>query len=262
MATVRDRLWIWGHEANSFAHFKQPPSRITPAEACHYMGIPNCIMVVFADKPEPPFDQHALAMSTLDRVVWSVVGDAGSKRNNQQSDLQPVLDIAAKYPNIKGGILDDFFRHGQPYGTPRYTVEQFAALRQGLHGGGLDLWVVLYQAELDNPIQPYLDLCDVITYWTPVKSGFANLERDFARCEELTSDKRHVLGVYMGKEAAYIPNLEYQCDLGLRWLQEGRIEGVCVLGTPACDMGYPTVEWVREWVGRVGAQPVPALPGE
>ena len=163
MATVRDRLWIWGHEANSFTAFKAPPSRITPTEACHYMGIPNCIMVVFADKPEPPFDQHALAMSTLDRVVWSVIGDAGSRRNDKQSDLQAVLDVAAKYPNIKGAILDDFFRHGNPWGTPRYTVEQFAALQKGLHAGGLDLWVVLYQAELANPIQGYLDLCDVIT---------------------------------------------------------------------------------------------------
>ena len=43
-----------------------------------------------------------------------------------------------------------------------------------------------------------------------------------------------------------------QCELGLQWLHEGRIEGMILLGTSICDMGLETVEWSQRWVEEVG----------
>ena len=47
MARVRDRLWLWGHEAGAHdAEWNLPrPSRITPLGAACYLGIPNLLMV-------------------------------------------------------------------------------------------------------------------------------------------------------------------------------------------------------------------------
>ena len=43
METVRDRLWVWGHEAGSHnAGWNLPtPSRMTPAEGAFYLGVPK-----------------------------------------------------------------------------------------------------------------------------------------------------------------------------------------------------------------------------
>src|SRR5262249_22985274 len=45
-ATVRDKLWLWGHDAGAHNDgWGLPrPSRIPPAEAAFYLGTPNLIM--------------------------------------------------------------------------------------------------------------------------------------------------------------------------------------------------------------------------
>ncbi len=267
MATVRDRLWIWGHEAGSHSATNTGgqwgplgPSRITPAEAAFYMGIPNCVMVVYGNRPEPPFDQHALAMSPLDRVVWSVMGDAGSTRNDKESDLAAVLDVAAKHPNIVGAIMDDFFRGPRA----RYTPQQLADIQQPLHAAGLDLWVVLYYKQVDLPVQEHLAFCDVVTFWTMPGRELANLEANFTKLLEAMPAKRRVLGCYMynygEKRPMDIALMEHQCGLGLQWLKEGKIEGIIFLASCICDLGLEAVEWTRGWIERVGSEAVPELP--
>ena len=44
------------------------------------------------------------------------------------------------------------------------------------------------------------------------------------------------------------------CELGLRWLREGRIEGMIFLASCICDLGIETVEWTRAWIAEVGEQ--------
>ena len=75
VVTVRDRFWIWGHEAGSHDHGGglQWSSRMTPAEGAYYLGVPNLIMVRYRDRsgtplPLPPYDQYALAFRPLRRV--------------------------------------------------------------------------------------------------------------------------------------------------------------------------------------------------
>jgi hypothetical protein len=50
--------------------------------------------------------------------------------------------------------------------------------------------------------------------------------------------------------------LRHQCDLGLRWLQEGRIEGMIFLASCICDIGLEAVEWTRNWIGEIGDSPI------
>jgi len=46
--------------------------------------------------------------------------------------------------------------------------------------------------------------------------------------------------------------MEHQCELGLKWLRAGEIEGMIFLGTNIMDKNLKTVEWTREWITRVG----------
>src|SRR5262245_21466972 len=104
-APLQDKLWLWGHDAG--AHNDSwglpKPSRITPAEAAFYLGVPNLIMVRYAGRPAPPFDQYAMPLRPLKRVVWSVVGAGGQTDDKERAH---VLELAARHPNVTGLMLD------------------------------------------------------------------------------------------------------------------------------------------------------------
>jgi hypothetical protein len=260
---VRNHLWIWGHEAGSHNAYlgTSVKSRMTPSEAAFYMGIPNLIFVVFNNTPQPPFDQHALAFSPLKRVVWSIVGDGSSTRNNEQNDLEEVLRISRKYPNINGAMMDDFFvpPDKQPP-LSRVSVEGLQKFHNHLAGDRLDLWVVLYQHEMHQPVKEYLDECDVVTFWTWQPERLSNLKENFAHFESIVPNKRKVLGCYMfdynTNKPIPLDLMKYQCEQGLAWLKEGRIDGMIFLASCICDLEMEAVEWSRDWIARVGDQPV------
>jgi len=229
---------------------------MTPAEGALYLGVPNLIMVRYNDRPAPPFDQHARALSPLDRVVWSVVGAGG---RTERDEVVVVRDLASRFPNIRGVMMDDFFRgRDADGGIAVFDLEELAALRGRLvvDGRKLDLWVVLYRHNLDPSVRDHLAQCDVVAFWTWRAEELDALERSFEDVERLAPSPRKVLGCYMwdygtGKPMP-ISSMEHQCRLGLHWIREGRIEGMIFLASCICDLGLETVDWTRRWIREVG----------
>jgi hypothetical protein len=265
--TVLDRIWLWGHAAGS--HTNRPVDRemwglpdvsaITPADAADYMGIRNCVMVVYRNEPEPPFNRDALALSNLDSVVWSMMGDASTTRTDDgASDLDEVLSIAGLYLNVHGAIMDDFASGTQP----RLPVDAVANAQKRLHEfrRPLDLWVVLYNGQDISPLSDHLQFCDVLTFWTMQGSRLSGLEDAFGQFVAQTPEMRRVLGCYMWnygeKQPMTVEQMEHQCGLGLRWLREGSIEGIIFLASCICDLGLEAVEWTRQWILDVGDKPL------
>jgi hypothetical protein len=260
MSTVRDRLWIWGHEAGSHNQgWSTPgPSRMTPAEGAFYLGVPNMIMVRYEDRPVPPYEQYALSFRPLRRFVWSIVGAGGV---TSDEELDHARRLAEKYPNMTGVMMDDFFRH-DPANVAVYSAERLQAIRDRLTVAGrrLDLWVVLYQQQLHLPVLEHLARCDVVTYWTWWAERLEMLETDFARMEALAPASRKVLGCYMwdygNRKPMPLDLMKHQCALGLKWLKEGRIEGMIFLASCICDLELEPVEWTRDWVQAAGDQKI------
>ena len=186
MTTLRDNFWIWGHDAgchhrstgNSANLYRLPgENRMGPLEGAHYLGIPNCCRVVFDGRPEPPFDAESERLRPFRRVVWSVIGDAGSRRNDEGGDdLEEVLRQAERYPNVVGGVLDDFFRPGTK--DARMTPERLKVVRDRLHGAArpLELWIVYYAALLGIDYDVYLQQCDAVSFWSWTGADLAKAE--------------------------------------------------------------------------------------
>ena len=269
MNVVRDRLWIWGHQEGSHNGRYHLPgdSRMTVAEAAYYLDVPNALMVCFNGLPEPPqFERHAVALSSLKRVVWSVIGDSSSTRNDEKTDADEVAPLADKFPNIVGGIMDDFFvkpKEGEEK-VARLDLDGLARVADRLHGAArrLDLWVVVYKHLLALPVAECLDLCDVLAYWTWQAAELVDLESEFDRFDAAAPGKRKVLGCYLwdfsgGGRPMPLELMQRQCKIGLEWLKEGRIEGMVFLPSCLCDLGIDTVEWTRDWIARVGGEELP-----
>ena len=258
METVRDRLWIWGHDSGSHDKGWNTPgtSRMTPAEGALYLDVPNVIMVRYEDRPKPPYEQYARSFRPMRQFIWSIVGAGGT---SDESELRYTRRLAETNPNMTGVMMDDFFRD-DPSNAGVHTTETLRSIRDGITASGrsLDLWVVLYRHQLHLPLAEHLKLCDVVTYWTWHAEHLDSLEEDFSVFEKLSSGNRKILGCYMWdygpKKPMSVEHMAHQCDLALKWLKEGRIEGVVFLASCICDLDLDAVEWTREWIQSVKDQ--------
>jgi len=260
MSTVRDRLWLWGHDAGSHnADWCLPePSRITPVEAAIYMAIPNVIMVRYNEAAMPASVQYSVPFRSLDQVVWSIVGGGGYTADE---DREHVIKLARDLPNMNGVMMDDFFTGTDTEdGVGTLSLDELRHIRGLLDAAcrPLDLWVVLYDHQLYLPVGKHLELCDTIAFWTWEASNLVNLEANFARAEQIAPSCRKVLGCYMWdygiKQPMRLNLMKHQCELGLRWLKEGRIDGMIFLASCICDLDLETVEWTRQWIQDVSDQ--------
>jgi hypothetical protein len=230
---------------------------MTPAEAAWYMGVPNLIFVTYQGQPEPPYEIYQRSFVPLTQVVWSIVGEAG--RTSDQA-VTGVRDIAAKFPNISGVMMDDFFHEPAADGSlAPISADRLASVQNTLDACGrhLDMWVVVYTHQLDLPIAPFLEQCDVVTLWTWRAEDLIHLEKNIAKIEAIAPGKRIVLGCYMwdygNKCQMSVENMKHQCGVAHEWLKSGRIDGMIFLASCVCDIELPAVEWSRRWIAEVGS---------
>lgn len=268
--TVLDRLWIFTCAANSdFPHIGRR-SVMTPVEGAFYLGVPNIIVVQSSEKEapygrlEPPLAQYAVPMRRLKRVVWSVVGSGGF---HSPSETREVLELAKTTPNFAGIMLDDFFTGQKDGKRAQWTIQELAEARRELKRirPDLEVFVTLYDRQLDLPLADYLELMDVITLWTGRPEGLANLEANLKKVERIAPKARRMLGCYLvdygRKQGMPLAAMELQCRTGLLWLQQGRISGIILLGNTTMDLGFESVEWARQWIEKVGPMELaPAAP--
>ncbi len=259
--TVRDRLWLFTAPANTDFPYVGRRSLITPAEGAYYLSIPNILVIQAAGSEahygrfEPPLDQYAIALRPLKRVAWSIVGGGGYTDSEER---RQVLELAKRTPNFVGVMMDDFFAAKKEGKLATLTLNDLKEIRHQLKSSGkkLDLFVTLYTTQLDLPLSEYLNLIDVITLWTWKPGDLVNLDSNLRKVEKLAPRSRKMLGCYFvdydRKKSTSIPDMKLQCEHGLGWLREARIEGIVFLGNTVEDLGFEAVYWTRHWILKVG----------
>jgi len=271
------------HNINDYA---PGGSRMTPAEGAFWLGVPNLLFIRAKDIPPLPsaepgrkrtsFEQYAMSFQPLDRVVWSVVGSGGAGGMNE---LPPVLDLAKQFPNITGVYLDDFIvkakvqPDGHKLGQPALRVEEVKQARAEMKAAGrpLEIWATLYTHEInparklaapvfqacEPPLATFFDQFDVLTLWTWNSDELRELEENLVALEKVAPKKARIaLGLYIwdfhNKKPVPVELMKYQCDLGLKWLKEGRIHDMIFLANTVLDVGLPSAEFSRDWIKKHG----------
>ncbi|MCF6284348.1 MAG: hypothetical protein L3K26_04070 [Candidatus Hydrogenedentes bacterium] len=259
--TVRDRLWIFTCAANSDYPHMGRRSVMTPAEGAFCLGVPNIFMVQSSESEapygrlEPPLAQYMVALRPLKRVVWSVVGSGGFY---SPKETEEVLKIAETAPNFTGIMLDDFFTGEKEGHRAKLTIEELGGIRSRLKrvNENFDIFATVYGRQLDLPILDYLAMIDVVTLWTSNSEDLANLESNLKKVDAVAPHAKKLLGCYFvdygKKQGVPVSWMKHQCETGLRWLQEGKIEGMIFLGNTTMDLGFESVNWTRQWIEEVG----------
>jgi hypothetical protein len=195
----------------------------------------------------------------MKRVAWSIVGSGGFVADDES---RHVLDLASRTDNITAIMLDDFFTGVAEGKRAHMTVDELRAVREqvtsGAGGGGkaMDLLVTYYYSRfMPLPLDDYLALIDVVTLWSAA-ADIPHLDVTLDQLDRQMPGKRLMLGLYMFDYAARAPlpldMMKLQCETGLRWLRDGRIEGLIFLGNTVMDLDFPSVEWARQWVAEIG----------
>ncbi|MFB0525346.1 MAG: hypothetical protein ACETVZ_07370 [Phycisphaerae bacterium] len=250
--TVRDKLWIWGHPVD-YHYGKQcgiyKHSRMTPLEAAIYLGTPNIFMADYKNSLIAPYDQYALPLHVMKRVVWSIAWQPGTE---YAEGRRSILDMSAKWAELEGVILNMFLMHADM--EPNFPLRKYKEIRKQF--SEMDLWLIAAPQAIVDKNRPYIDLCDglVLFKWQP--NALKNVEGDFANLEKHASDKERVqlccLWDYANKRPMPVETMKYQCKLGLKMLGDGRSHGMVFLASCICDLGLEAVEWTRKWIAEVG----------
>ena len=264
-------------------------SRMTPAEGAFWLGVPNLLFIRSNSQPASPevevgrkktsYQQYATSFQPLDRVVWSVVGGGGE---GGMRELPATLSLAQEFPNIRGIFMDDFVRPiprkkatDANTGRPAMPLADLRRLREQTKTNGrpLDIWVTLYTHEInpgrknqaipyrscEPPLADFLGEFDVLTLWTWDSTEIPELEANLLALEKIAPKKARIaLGLYLwdfqNKKPVSVELMKHQCDLGLKWLKEGRISDMIFLANTMLDVGMPSADFSRQWIKEHGGE--------
>src|SRR5262249_45294557 len=79
--TLRGGMYVLSHPAGSYN--QEPylrglkPSTIEPVDGVKYLGLKNAYFIRYKNVPALPFEDYYAPFKSLDRVVWSLTGEAG-----------------------------------------------------------------------------------------------------------------------------------------------------------------------------------------
>jgi hypothetical protein len=236
-------------------------------------------------KAKTTMEQWAISFESMKRVNWAAVGSSGGGGLKTVPDI---VTIAKGYPNLTGIYLDDFVkdRSKRPDGTfvgkPAMTEAELKSMRDQLVKAGrpMEVWTTIYSREFD-PKNPDFTDCepplvesmkhfDVLVLWTWKSEELKDLEKNLALLESIKpKTSRIALGIYLwdytgvdeakkadptyrwGKPVP-LDLMEHQCTLGLKWLKEGRVSDLVILGNSHLDIGIPSAPWMRAWIKKNG----------
>jgi len=268
--TVRDRLWLFASRPHDDDPYLAGPevsckwSRITPAEGAFMLGTPN-LMMIESDGIPVPFSKDAYgyleSFCRLKKVLWSCTGSGGFRNGNEE---EFICAVAEKYPNLCGGFMDDF---AYDHNKARWRTEEEARslireIRRGLEKASrpMELWATVYMEVLKRYPDDICDPLDVLTLWSRASAEPGEFLQNFEAMESRFPHKRKALGLYLydytNRKGPDLQHFQAKCETALRLLKERRIEAMIFLTNCTMGIGLQTERWLREWLDRVGDEPL------
>ena len=256
--TIGDRLWMWGHHADSFASMKGDSReqynlpfdrRIDMAAACREMDIPGCFVVRWRNLPrKADLPEYMKQFAATRRVGFSITDSA---KESFEEKVRFGLAFADRMPNLTSLVMDDFFSY-KGYGL---TVDAIRAAKEKMAARRVKLGVVLYADA--NDVKPefkeVLDLCDEVTFWFWNGKNVNTIETQVAKLRDLIGPEKPVLlGQYMydfgGKKPLPGASMETQLAAASRLLSQKAVHGLIFHCTPLVDMKLDAVDVSRAWI--------------
>ena len=259
---LRDRFWLWGHPEGCYnnAWGNTNASRMTPMEACLYLGIRNTFMVPVGIKVNRR--QYNKSFKTLQHVAWECYNAA---KNPEL--IEPLIAEAGDFANINGVVFDDFVRKGA---YKEFTPQVLHDIHNRLQTNDvrpLDMWMVLYTFEFgvdpaeDKAFLDYIEPFDGIIMWTWKECDVPLIPEKYEVFKKMTENKRRMFGCYLynfgENKQATAEAVKWQLDWYRERILAGEAEGIVLHTNTMADLDYPAYDAAIEWMELHGDEEIP-----
>jgi len=262
-ASFRESGWVWEGFAT---HAGVKPTLYGVGEGWRWFGVPG-VNFMFHPNNEIAFRKLADAPRVVaDISKWDFeyarnegghemgfIGVHDPRPERIREEAANLSRMAAQFPNITGGIVDDA---SNMFALEGYGESGAASIRTALreHDPELDLWVVVYANQLDKPewdlLKPHMD---IVNLWLWDCREIPNLPEHLAHCRRVFPDQRIIIGSYLhdftSRQNMPLDLLQLQYETMLRLWEAGEIEGFNILGAFYIDQAPEQAEWVRGFLG-------------
>jgi hypothetical protein len=260
--TIGDYLWVWGNPelsltiSNNDAHF----GAASPISRAQMLGIRNVSMCGLGVPETTVYSQMLMQpVAHLDRIVWEISPDAGSKFQFTNKIAQ-IAELLKTYDSIEGVIIDDMSTVYRSEGLdPANLMDVRDALPTAPDGWRVRFYGVIYTMSLkDKGIEQFIRPLDVINLWTWSAEHNEQWSDNVRLVQKHGPGKPIVIGLYLtnygGKKPMTTKMMAAQCKTALAMLKRKRIFGINFLlhGKEEPEI----VAWTRDWVKHVSDQPL------
>lgn len=175
-------------------------------------------------------------LADYEKVVCNIADPLTLKATERQIAQASLLSkLSTDFPNIVGGLVDDFSTYVKMGKMPVDLMkETFAALKS--NNASLQLLAVVYAGHFELDFSAYLPYIDLINLWVWKASDLTNLDKYLQKAEILFPKKTIHLGLYLhdyGETGDTLPLdlIQFQFKRAMQYLKDGRITGFHLLGT-------------------------------
>ena len=262
---LRDRFWLWGHPEGCFNEgaldYKfEGVSRMTPTEACFYLGISRTFMVPMSLTVNRR--QYNKSFKPLAEVGWECFG-----ADADPSKIDTLLEEAKEFKNITTAVFDDFIGKAKKRrdAGEEVTTDGLFAVRERLNNNDvrfIPMWMVLYTREFglneedDQQTKKYLEPFNGIIMWTWEEKDVPLIPEKFEILKKLTPNNRRMFGCYLynfgERKKATAKAVKWQLDFYREKILAGEAEGVVLHTNTMADMDYEAYDAAISWLEEHG----------
>jgi hypothetical protein len=254
---LRDKFWLWGHPEGRYnnEYGNTGISRMTPMEACLYLGVRNTFMVTV--QRDVNRRQYNKSFKTLRQVGWEAFDMGG---------VEELIKEAADFPNIGCVVYDDFVWKNK---KAALSSDSLHAVRERLHNNEvrpLDMWMVLYthefgvNREADVAFKNYTQAFDGVIMWTWRECDVPLIPEKYEAFKILTENRRRMFGCYLwnfGEEKpATGAAVKWQLDWYREKLYANEAEGVVLHTNTMADLDLEAYDVACAWMDQHGDEEI------
>jgi len=261
---LRDKFWLWGHPEGRYNNEwgNTRVSRMTPMEACLYLGISNTFMVPVGW--EVNRRQYNKSFKTLKQVGWDL-----TRKIREPGVIDAFLEEIREFPNVTSVVFDDY-RQLHMDQLEALTPQGRMAVHDRLHNNGvrrLDTWMVLYIREFgedparDEQWKAHIAPFDGVIQWNWKELDYRKIPEKFEIFKTLTPNKRRMFGCYLYNfgecREATAEAVLWQLDFYREKIYAGEAEGVVLHTNTMADLDMEAYDAACEWMDRHGDEEIP-----
>lgn len=267
--TLKDTFWLWGHpegrynnNADDFGNMGV--SRMTPMEACLYLGIHKTFMVPVGVNVNRR--QYNKSFETLSDVGWECFGAL-----ENPGMIEQIISDSKEFPNITAAVFDDFVMQAkEKAGKGEFVnLDLLWDFRKRLNSNPanpIDMWMVFYtkefglNAETDHAFMPYLAPFNGVIMWTWEEKDVPLIPEKFEIFKKMTPYNRKMFGCYLynfgEKKQATGEAVKWQLDYYREQILTGEAEGIVFHTNTMADLDYEAYDVARRWIREHGDEPL------